>query len=328
MGENRQVWFMRQAGRYLPEYRKVRKRAGGFLNLCFSPDMACEVTLQPIRRFDFSHAIIFSDILTVPHALGYDVTIDEHKGGPLVETLYKPDDVFSLEDYDRSIVQPVLEAITLTRKALPKEKKLIGFCGAPWTLAVYMLQGRSQLHNQETFLFAHRNPEAFAALIAHLTAQIISYLGQQIEAGCDTIQIFDSWASFLSPELFTDYVLKPHYQIFSSLKAQYPNVTLVGFPRGAGGAYKDYARESGCDVMGCDQSVSINDMQAFQKNCAVQGNLDPFLLLAGGDKLISKTLELKRLYETGPYIFNLGHGVLPQTPIAHISQTLSTLHQT
>ena len=321
------IWFMRQAGRYLAEYRQTRKDAGGFLNLCFNPEKATEVTLQPIRRFGFSHSIIFSDILTIPHALGFDVKIDENKGGPLVETLYKNDDILNLKDYDISKIQKVLEAINLTREKLPKETKLIGFCGAPWTLAVYIMQGRSSISNQETHIFSYKNRDLFTYLISHLTKQIINYLEKQIEAGCDTIQLFDSWAAFLSPENFEEFIVTPHKEIFYTIAKKYPHVTKIGFPRGAGGLYEQYAKITNCDVMGCDQSVSIENMKKYQKICGIQGNLDPYLLLSGGDLLIDKTRKLTELYETGKYIFNLGHGILPQTPIENVSKVLSTVRE-
>lgn len=325
--KNKDIWFMRQAGRYLSEYRNTRKEAGGFLNLCFTPELASEVTLQPIRRFRFSHSIIFSDILTIPHALGFNVKIDENKGGPLVETLYKDDDIYNLQEYDFEKVRKVIEAITLTRKNLPEETKLIGFCGAPWTLAVYIMQGRSSISNQETHIFAYEKREMFKFLIEHLTKQIANYLEKQIEAGCDTIQVFDSWASFLSPENFEEFVIKPHKEIFAHIAEKYPHVTKIGFPRGAGGLYEHYARTTKCDIMGCDQSVSIQNMKKYQKICGVQGNLDPYLLLSGGDLLVDKTRKLCELYETGKYIFNLGHGILPQTPINHVSKVLSTVRE-
>lgn len=316
----RDFWFMRQAGRYLEEYRNVREGAGGFLKLCFSPELASEVTLQPIRRFDFSHAIIFSDILTIPYALGYDVKIDEQKGGPLVETIKTIDDIWNLEEYDDKKLKAVLEAIRLTRKNLQPNKKLIGFCGAPWTIAVYMLQGRSNINNQETYIFSYKHKDAFKFLIEHLTNSIIDYLSKQIEAGCDTIQLFDSWANMMPSGLFEEYVLEPHRAIFKTLADKYPTITKIGFPRGAGFMYKNYATESKCDFMGCDQSVPLEIMKEFQKICGIQGNLDPFLLIAGGDKLVDKTKKLLELYETGNYIFNLGHGILPQTPTEHVKR--------
>ena len=323
--EKNAFWFMRQAGRYLPEYKKTREQAGGFLNLCFNPALASEVTLQPIRRFGFSHAIIFSDILTIPFALGYNVKIDEAKGGPLVETFKNSQEIFDLKSYDTLKINPVLEAIKQTRKNLPVDTQLIGFCGAPWTLAVYMLQGKSNVNNADTHIFAYEHSQEMDFLIQHLTDVIIDYLGKQIEAGCDTIQLFDSWASFLSPELFEKYVIIPHHTIFTALKAKYPHIVKIGFPRGASFMYEDYAKNSACDVMGVDQGVSIKKMQYLQKICGIQGNLDPFLLIAGGQDLTDKTHKLMRLYDTGHYIFNLGHGILPQTPTDHVDRVVKIL---
>lgn len=318
--KNKEIWFMRQAGRYLPEYRMLRKKAGSFFNLCFHEHYMCDVTLQPIERFDFSHAIIFSDILIIPFLLGYDITIDEYKGSPLLETLYKDDDIFYLKDYhyNKEKIEPILDNIKKIKEKLPKEKKLIGFCGAPWTLSIYMLQGKSTHNNQETFLWAYKNPEIFDHLITHLTETIIHYLKDQIASGCNVIQLFDSWAGFLSPHLFEKYIIEPHVKIISTLKNEFKNVEFIGFPRGAGLAYNDYVDNVKPDIVGCDVSLSIEHMKNLQKKCGVQGNLDPFLLLSGGDELKKQTIKLTQLYETGHYIFNLGHGILPQTPIKNV----------
>lgn len=318
------IWFMRQAGRYLPEYQETRKQAGGFLKLCFNPELASEVTLQPIRRFEFDYAIIFSDILSIPHAMGFEVKIDEQKGGPLVE-ICDLEEVKSFKNYDIPTLDPVLEAIKLTRKSLPKKTKLIGFCGAPWTLAVYMLQGRSSAQNAETHHLSYQRRTEFTYLIDHLTDNIAAYLCAQIASGCDTVQLFDSWASFLSPENFKAFVLEPAKKIVDKVKSVYPQVTFIGFPRGAGHFYKIYAQETKIDYIGCDTSVSIQAMRELQKLCGVQGNLDNYLLFSGGDLLTQRVHDLKTLAESGKYIFNLGHGILPKTPISYVEHVLNLI---
>lgn len=315
---------MRQAGRYLPEYQETRKQAGGFLKLCFNPELACEVTLQPIRRFDFDYAIIFSDILSIPYALGFDVKIDEQKGGPLVETC-NLETVHTLKNYDSNLLNPVLEAIKLTRKNLPNETKLIGFCGAPWTLAVYMLQGRSLAQNAETHHLSYQHRNEFTYLVDLLIDSISDYLCKQIEAGCDTVQLFDSWATMLSPENFKDFVIKPAQKIVRKVKETYPQVTFIGFPRGAGHFYQAYAEQTKIDYIGCDTSLNIETMRHLQKICGVQGNLDNYLLFQGGELLTQRVNALKTLTESGNYIFNLGHGILPKTPIEHVEQVLNLI---
>jgi uroporphyrinogen decarboxylase len=318
------TWFMRQAGRYLPEYQETRKQAGGFLNLCFNSELASEVTLQPIRRFDFDYAIIFSDILSIPYAMNLDVKIDKHKGGPLVETI-NLEMVKTLKSYNILKLNPVLEAIRLTRKNLPSKTKLIGFCGAPWTLAVYMLQGRSSAQNAETHHASYKHRSEFNYLIDMLTDNISSYLCEQIKAGCDTVQLFDSWASFLSPENFNDFVLKPAQKIVHTVKQTYPHIDFIGFPRGAGLEYFNYAEKTKIDYIGCDTSVNIASMRTLQKICGVQGNLDNYLLFKGGELLKTQVNELKTLAETGKYIFNLGHGILPKTPIENVEIVLKII---
>ena len=318
------TWFMRQAGRYLPEYQATRQQAGGFLNLCFNPKLASEVTLQPIRRFDFDYAIIFSDILSIPYAMGLDVKIDEHNGGPLVET-FNLENVKALKHYDLLKLNPVLEAIRLTRKNLPTKTKLIGFCGAPWTLAIYMLQGRSSAQNAQTHHYTYQYRPQFHYLVDMLTQAVSSYLCEQIQAGCDTVQLFDSWASFLSPQNFNDFVLNPAKKIVQTVKQKYPNVDFIGFPRGAGLEYFNYAEKTKIDYIGCDTSVSIASMRDLQKICGVQGNLDNYALFEGGEYLKKQVTELKTLAESGKYIFNLGHGILPKTPIENVESVLDII---
>lgn len=320
-----ETWFMRQAGRYLPEYRAVREKAGGFLNLCFNPEQACEVTLQPIRRFDFDTAIIFSDILTIPFSLGKKVEILENKGGPQVEKIENASEINRLPTFNLEKLAAVLEAIRLTRAALPENKRLIGFCGAPWTLAVYMLQGRSSPNNEVTHRFAYREKEAFDQLISILQNAIADYLIAQIDAGCDTVQLFDSWAVFLAEETFERYVLNPAIEIVKKVKTARPKARFIAFPRGAGSRLQEYAYKVKADVIGCDTSVTIEGMREIQKIAGAQGNLDPNLLVVGGKALEERVKKLKTLKETGDYIFNLGHGITPETPIEHVETVLNLI---
>ncbi len=320
--ENKEIWFMRQAGRYLTEYKKVREKAGGFFNLCFNPEQAAEVTLQPIRRFDFDTAIIFSDILTIPIGFGRKTEIIENQGGPKVEQLVTPEEIIQLQDFELEKLNKVLEAIKLTREILPKNKRLIGFCGAPWTLAVYMLQGKSSNHNEITHRYAYKHPEAFGILIEKLSNAVSAYLCAQISAGCDTVQLFDSWASFLSEENFLQFVVEPSKKIIKNVKEKHPEVRFIHFPRGAGMQYQNKTNFT-ADIIGCDTSLTVRDMQSLQETgFGVQGNLDPNLLLVGGDLLKKQTLKLKKLHKSGKYIFNLGHGIFPETPIKHVENVI------
>jgi uroporphyrinogen decarboxylase len=256
--------------------------------------------------------------------MGLDVKIDEHNGGPLVET-FNLENVKALKHYDLLKLNPVLEAIRLTRKNLPTKTKLIGFCGAPWTLAIYMLQGRSSAQNAQTHHYAYQYRPQFHYLIDMLTQAVSSYLCEQIQAGCDTVQLFDSWASFLSPHNFNDFVLNPAIKIVHTVKQKYPNVDFIGFPRGAGLEYFNYAQKTKIDYIGCDTSVSIASMRDLQKICGVQGNLDNYVLFEGGEFLKKQVTELKTLAESGKYIFNLGHGILPKTPIENVEAVLDII---
>lgn len=311
------IWMMRQAGRYLPEYRAMRQEAGSFLDLCYNPDFAVEVTLQPIRRFGFDASILFSDILVVPHALGRDLRFEEGRG-PLMTPM-------ALEDIERldpsgfhEHLAPVYETVSRLRSALPSETTLIGFCGAPWTLATYMIAGHGTPDQAPARLFSHRHPEAFSRLLALLADHSAEYLCRQIEAGADVVQIFDSWAGVLDEISFERWCVEPVARIVRQIRLRHPDVPIIGFPKGAGSLYSTYRERTGVTGLGLDWSVPLSQAVDLQRDGAVQGNLDPMRLVAGGAALQEGiSLILDRLRH-GPHVFNLGHGITPQTPIEHV----------
>jgi uroporphyrinogen decarboxylase len=317
---------MRQAGRYLPEYRVVRARAGSFLDLCYSPELASEVTLQPVRRFGLDAAIIFSDILVVPHALGQTVSFVEGEG-PRLEAVTDEAGLARLADtLDRSRLAPVYEAMARSRAALPPGVALIGFAGGAWTVACYMVEGGSSRDFTRIKGWAYREPESFGRLIDLLTDAIGEHLIAQIAAGAEAMQIFDSWAGVLSEQQFARWCLAPTAAIVRRVRAAHPGVPVIGFPRGCGHRLVEYAEATGVDAVSADATVPSRHLaDMVQKRCAVQGNLDPALLLTGGDAM---TREAQRLVATlghGPYVFNLGHGVLPATPADNVSRLVAAV---
>jgi uroporphyrinogen decarboxylase len=318
------VWMMRQAGRYLPEYRETRAKAGGFLDLCYTPALAAEVTLQPIRRFGFDAAILFSDILVVPDALGQPVRFEEGEG-PRLDPLDSPKDFSRLRtslDLDR--LAPIFEAIRLIKADLPADVTFLGFCGAPWTLATYMIAGRGTDDQAPARLFAYRNPEAFEELIDLLVDSSVTYLCAQLDAGVDAVQIFDSWAGILPAHEFRRWTIDPIARITAGVRAVHPDAKIIGFPRGAGSLYVDFATYAGVDAVSLDTTVDPNwARQAIQSIKPVQGNLDPLVLIAGGRALDEGVDAILSSLAHGPLIFNLGHGITPQTPIAHVEQMLA-----
>ena len=315
------IWLMRQAGRYLPEYREVRSKAGGFLDLCYSPSLAAEVTLQPIRRYGFDAAILFADILIVPDALGQEVRFVEGEG-PRLDPIQ---DVAGLSRLDQSKVKPkfstICETVSRLRQDLPGETALIGFAGAPWTVATYMVDGKGTKDQAGTRLWAYRDPDAFGQLIETLVQASIEYLDGQIQAGADAIQVFDSWAGNLAPDEFSKWVIEPTRKIVSALKERHPALPIIGFPRGASALLKQYVDQTGVDGVSCDTATPM----MFARNClgasktVLQGNLDPLLLVAGGDRLLSATDQILDDMDGAPFIFNLGHGIVPQTPPEHVA---------
>lgn len=316
------IWLMRQAGRYLPEYRETRTKAGGFLKLCYTPALAAEVTLQPIRRYGFDAAILFSDILVVPDALGQGVSFQEGEG-PRLDPIR---DVNGLKRLDSSRtaekLAPVLETVARLRQDLPRETALIGFCGAPWTVATYMVQGEGSTDQAEARLWAYRDRAGFTQLIDILVEASIEYLDAQVKAGADCLQIFDTWAGSLPDDEFDRWVVSPTRRIRETLRDRHPDVPVIGFPRGAGPASVWYVSETGVDGIGCDTATPPYVMkEAFEgENVVVQGNLDPLLLVAGGEQMDDRVDEILDLMRGRPFIFNLGHGIVPQTPPENVAR--------
>jgi uroporphyrinogen decarboxylase len=317
------VWIMRQAGRYLPEYREVRQKAGGFLDLCYTPELATEVTLQPLRRFDLDAAILFSDILVIPDALGQKVRFEVGEG-PLLEPL----DVNGVDRLDRARagehLQPVLETVRRLRAALPANKTLIGFCGSPWTVATYMLNGRGSPDQWVARRFALEHPAAFAKLMDVLVDTSIEYLVAQFEAGADVVQLFESWALNLDDAAFTTQVIGPNKRIVDGVRARIPNAPIIGFPRGAAGNIARFARETGVNVVGIDYATPLDFVRTnLPTDLPVQGNLDPLRLVIGGEVMENRAREIIAAFSDRPHIFNLGHGIVPETPIAHVERLIN-----
>lgn len=315
------IWLMRQAGRYLPEYRELRARTSSFLETCYTPSIAAEITLQPIRRFGFDAAILFSDILVVPDALGQKVTFETGEG-PRLEPIESPTDLGRLaRGFEVEKLAPVFETIDRVKGELPDAVAFIGFCGAPWTVASYMIAGRGTPDQAPARLFAFRYPEAFARLIDTLVDASIAYLSRQIEAGVEAVQLFDSWAGVLPPNEFEKWVVAPLQKIIAGLKAKSPDIPIIAFVRGAGGHLPDIARRLGADGLGLDTSLDPKWAVAeVAPRVALQGNLDPLALLAGGDSLDREIDSVLRAFEGRPHIFNLGHGILPETPLDNVSR--------
>jgi uroporphyrinogen decarboxylase len=311
---------MRQAGRYLPEYRTVRAKAGSFLDLCFDPDLAAEVTLQPVVRFDLDAAILFSDILVIPHALGQAVRFVEGEG-PRLEPLDEAG-IPRLDDWSvAERLAPVLETVSRVRATLAADKTLIGFCGAPWTVATYMIAGRGTPDQAPTRLFAARKPEAFGRLIDRLVAASADYLVAQLHAGADVLQIFDTWAGVLGEEEFERWCLAPTAEIVRRVKGAVPGARIIGFPRNAGLRLERYAEATGIDGLSLDWTVPLAVARdRLQPRVVVQGNLDPMVLVAGGDALARAAERIVATLGRGRFIFNLGHGILPETPPAHVGR--------
>jgi uroporphyrinogen decarboxylase len=315
------LWMMRQAGRYLPEYREARARAGGFLDLCFSPELAAEVTLQPIRRFQFDAAIIFSDILVIPYALGRSVRFEVGEG-PKLDPLDTPDKVATLSaSADFSKLEPVYQALRLVRGELDPQIALIGFCGAPWTVATYMVAGHGTPDQAPARMMAYRHPDAFTTIIDVLVESSIQYLVGQLHAGADALQIFDTWAGVLPPREFQRWSVEPTARIVAGVRKLVPDARIIGFPRGAGALLPAYVDATGVDAVSIDWAAEPQLIrERVQTKVAVQGNLDPLVLIAGGAALDRAVDDVLANYATGRLIFNLGHGILPETPIAHVEQ--------
>lgn len=315
------LWLMRQAGRYLPEYRALRAKKGGFLELVNDSAAAAEVTLQPVRRFGFDAAILFSDILVIPHAMGQDLWFEEGEGPRLAPRLV--DHALASLQPAPGRLEPVYETVRQVRAALDAQTTFLGFAGSPWTVATYMIAGQGSREQAEARRYAYRDPDGFQALIDAIIALTVDYLSGQILAGVEAVQLFDSWAGSLSPAQFERWVIAPNAAIVSQLKARHPETPIIGFPKGAGGKLVAYARETGVDALGLDETVDPAWANAsLPEALPVQGNLDPLALIAGGGALESAVDSIIAAFPSRPHIFNLGHGILPETPIENVEALL------
>ncbi|MBH9536663.1 uroporphyrinogen decarboxylase [Novosphingopyxis sp. YJ-S2-01] len=318
------VWLMRQAGRYLSEYRALRAEKGGFLDLVYDSEAAAEVTLQPIRRFGFNGAILFSDILIIPHALGQDLQFVKGEGPRLSPILAEHDFAELTPDFTR--FDPIYETVRRVKAELPADVTMLGFAGSPWTVATYMVAGEGSRDQATARRMAYGEPERFGALIDRLVEVSIEYLSGQIEAGADAVQLFDSWAGSLSPAQFDRWVIAPNRAIVEGVRARHPDTPIIGFPKGAGGKLAAYAEGTGVDALGLDETVDpvwANDV--LPKGLPVQGNLDPLALIAGGTELEQAVSAIRDAFPDRPHIFNLGHGILPDTPVDHVRKLLGML---
>jgi len=322
------IWLMRQAGRYLPEYRKMRSNAGSFLNMCYNSELAAKITMQPIERFDFDAAIIFSDILLVPQALGMDLQFED-KIGPTLNKLETIEDIEKLNDFNLvGKLESVYEAISMVRKKLSSEKALIGFAGAPWTLASYMLEGGSSKNFSVSKEFALNNTKSFNILIDKLISAVASHLIMQIRAGADIIQLFDSWAGVLNEAEFKKWSIEPTAKIVAIVKNEFPDVPIIGFPRGAGFLYEEYAKLTKVDVVSVDQYATVDYIaNNLQKTKIIQGKLDPIYLLSSNQEVLhEQIMKIKKGFKK-PFIFNLGHGILPNTPLENVQFLVDTVRR-
>lgn len=317
------MWMMRQAGRYLPEYRQLRQEKGSFLDLVYDSDAAAEITLQPVRRFPrLDAAILFSDILIVPFAIGQNLTFITGEGPRLTPTLADGD----LDDLTPYLArfEPIYETVRKVKAALGPEKALIGFAGAPWTVATYMIAGQGSRGQTEARRLAYADPDRFAAIIERIESVTLEYLSGQVEAGVEVLQLFDSWAGSLSPAQFEQWVIAPTARMVAALNQRHPNVKVIGFPKGAGGKLAAYVRETGVSTVGLDETVDpLWAAKELPPKLPLQGNLDPLALIAGGTPLQVAVKRILDAFADRPHIFNLGHGILPDTPIAHVEQLIA-----
>ncbi|MBP6362785.1 MAG: uroporphyrinogen decarboxylase [Novosphingobium sp.] len=318
----RPAWLMRQAGRYLPEYRALRAQKGGFLALVYDSEAAAEITIQPIRRYGMDGAILFSDILIVPYAMGQDLEFLVGEGPHLSPRLV--DTALSSLSAVPERLSPIYETVKLVRAALPADKTMLGFAGSPWTVATYMVAGEGSRDQHDTRSLAYRDPAAFQAIIDAITGVTIEYLAGQIMAGAEAVQLFDSWSGSLAPSEFERWVIAPNAAIVSAIRARFPDVPVIGFPKGAGEKLPAYARETGVDALGLDETIDPLWAHAnLPAGLPVQGNLDPLLLIAGGEELERQTLRVLEAFADRPHVFNLGHGIGQTTPLEHVGQLLS-----
>ena len=321
------IWMMRQAGRYLPEYRATRAQAGDFLSLCYNSDLAAEVTLQPIRRYGFDAAILFADILLLPQALGADLWFVTGEG-PRLSTITTPDQLAQLKPVDEidATLNPVYETVRILARELPRETTLIGFAGAPWTVATYMIAGRGTKDQGPAHALKAENRPLFEALLARITEATIEYLSRQIDAGAEVVKIFDSWAGSLKGEDFQRYAVAPAAQIIAALKARHPSTPIIAFPREAGDGYIGFGKQTGADCVAVDDSVSAEWVaQHVQPDGCVQGNLKSSHMVTGGQALIDETKRIVRALSNGPHIFNLGHGITPDADPDNVQRMIDAV---
>jgi len=315
------LWLMRQAGRYLPEYRATRAQAGSFLDLCYNPELAAEVTLQPIRRFGFDAAILFADILLIPQALGQGLAFKENEG-PVLDTIRTAAELTRLNpDGIHKTLGPVYEAVSRISGALPANCTLIGFAGAPWTVATYMLEGKGSKDFAAAKTWAFGNPVGLQQLMDILVEATISYLDRQVQAGAEVVQLFDTWAGVLPENEFRRFCIDPVRRIIAALKEKYPALPVIAFPRGAGALYEGYALATGADALGLDYTMPLGwSKDHLWSKHPVQGNLDPRFLVVGGSALAEGVHRLLRTFQGKNHIFNLGHGIVPETPVRHVEE--------
>ncbi|EQB13688.1 uroporphyrinogen decarboxylase [Sphingobium lactosutens] len=320
------VWLMRQAGRYLPEYRALRADKGGFLELVYDSAAAAEVTLQPLRRFGFDGAILFSDILIIPYAMGQNLWFEAGEGPRLAPILAETDLSALTPDWSR--FDAIYETVRRVKAALDPDVTFLGFAGSPWTIATYMVAGQGSKDHGAARRMAYCEPDRFAALIDAIIDATVTYLSGQIEAGVEAVQLFDSWAGSLSPIQFERWVIDPNRRIVAALKERHPDIPVIGFPKGAGAKLADYAAQTGVDAVGVDETIDPRwAHEALPAGMPVQGNLDPLALIAGGRAVEEAVDAIRSAFADRPHIFNLGHGILPDTPIAHVEALLSYVRQ-
>lgn len=318
------LWLMRQAGRYLPEYRALREEKGGFLALAYDSEAACEITLQPIDRFGFDGAILFSDILIVPHAIGQHLEFLAGEGPKLSPPLVEA----TLEGLtaDPSRYEPIYETVRLCRQRLREGVTMLGFAGSPWTVATYMVAGEGSRDQHEARALAYRDPARLDAILARIVAETVEYLSGQIAAGAEAVQLFDSWAGSLAPDEFERLVIAPNAEIVAALRERHPATPIIGFPKGAGEKLPAYARETGVQAVGVDETLDPQwAARELPAGMPVQGNFDPLLLLSGSDRLESRARFILEAFADRPHIFNLGHGIDRRTPIAHVERLIETV---
>lgn len=320
------VWLMRQAGRYLPEYRELRASKGGFLELCYDAEAAAEVTLQPIKRFAFDGAILFSDILIVPHAMGQNLWFEAGEGPRLAPKITE----VALASLERAPehFEAIYQTVRRVASQIDDKTTFMGFAGSPWTIATYMVQGQGSKDQAVTRRYAYKDEVAFGELIDAIIENTVEYLLGQVDAGVEAIQLFDSWAGTLSPAQFEKWVIAPNAEIISRLKAVHPDLPIIGFPKGAGAKLLAYANETGASAIGLDETVDpLWAHENLPAGLPLQGNLDPLALIAGGEALEKSARHILQIFEDRPHIFNLGHGILPDTPIEHVEQLLHIVRQ-